>query len=830
LLKVAHLLSRIPSEATPKAITAALGDALGESLPAYDRIMIYRFREDKTGEVIHESIRSGFKTSSSYLNLRFPATDIPPEARELLQLSGVRFIADASDPGVPMILEERGSTPLDLSMSAFRAPTECHLGYLRNMGVKASLVVPIAVDGELWGLCSCHSYTRTVHPSCEERFMAHVAATITASLVSHSQREEVSTTSLSLSNTLDTLSGYRRVNDFLSAEHEALMRILGVDTIVLCERSRVVTVYGNQEICLTLEECKDFLSADGSGNALMFRATQEKGVAFFSVRYFLVAFLRGNVAKLVNWAGNPDPPTDSDGAMHPRASFDLYMQTAKESCKSWSPETIKLLGTTRRRISSFMYGETLPADLEEAFAYMSHELRTPFHGILGALEILEAEHGTIGADEKLDIVRSALRCSESMMSTLDEIVNIAKDQDHKVARDRFAVSDPIMETVASLKPFAATESVDLILDIPPATGGREVVGDVRRIRAVVQNLVNNAVKFTPSGGKVRISLAAFQHLREAIAWWVSERNRFGANVWMMRPTEEHDENDSAAAAATAAQTLSSRPAKMWYVYCVEDSGVGVPPLDLPHIGDAFTKISDGASRSYTGTGLGLHISQGHAIAMSGGIGVASTTSGEEVHGSSGTLFAMFLPLRNPAAPRPKLVVSGSSAASRDDDNGTVSQEAHLATLNLVFLAVDDNIVNLKLIARKIAMFFKGSRGDVEVRTAADGIEALDALMDVQNSTERDDALLAGIFLDFHMPNLDGIECTKRIRKLENEKGWPRIFICGCSADPTQQTSDAFQAAGGSEVIYKPWKAGQVEGMCTAMLAKASEAKRGNGAA
>ncbi|CAM9970270.1 unnamed protein product, partial [Hapterophycus canaliculatus] len=246
LLKVAHLLSRIPSEATPKAITPALGDALGESLPAYDRIMIYRFREDKTGEVIHESIRSGFKTSSSYLNLRFPATDIPPEARELLQLNGVRFITDTSDPGVPLILEERVSTPLDLSMSAFRAPTECHLGYLRNMGVRASLVVAIVVDGRLWGLCSCHSYTRPVHPSCEERLMAGMATAITASLISYRQRGDIATTAVSLSGTLDKLGGHARVSDFLLAEHKPLMSTLRVDTVVLCERSRHITVYGNK--------------------------------------------------------------------------------------------------------------------------------------------------------------------------------------------------------------------------------------------------------------------------------------------------------------------------------------------------------------------------------------------------------------------------------------------------------------------------------------------------------------------------------------------------------------------------------------------------------
>ncbi|CAN0229700.1 unnamed protein product, partial [Ectocarpus sp. 4 AP-2014] len=88
--------------------------------------------------------------------------------------------------------------------------------------------------------------------------------------------------------------------------------------------------------------------------------------------------------------------------------------------------------------------------------------------------------------------------------------------------DRFTASSPVLLTMAAMSPFAATESVDLVADTGPADGILEVIGDSRLIKGVVQNLVNNAIKFTPPGGKVRVFLVVLDSLQDATNWWAKE--------------------------------------------------------------------------------------------------------------------------------------------------------------------------------------------------------------------------------------------------------------------------------------------------------------------
>ncbi|CAM9768800.1 unnamed protein product, partial [Ectocarpus fasciculatus] len=634
LLQVADVMGRIPVGSNSLASAAAVCDALAENMPAYEKAMVYRFAPDGHGEVIHEHTKPGCQVESSYLGYHFSASDIPPMTRNLLKLKGVGFIADTSAPKVAIkSIPERATTPLDLSRSALRAPSEWRLQFLRNMGVRASMVVAIIVAGELWGIINFHAHSRAVHPSCEERILAETMVTLTGALIMHYERQEIATTALALSRMLGRLKEYPRVNEYLSSEHQALRDILEVDTVVLYEHSRCTTVYGKKDISLTLSECIELLNGDDPGDTLIFRSLEAKGVAFFSVNTFLIVFLRGSIASQVRWAGSPEAATHDGEPPQPRTSFQQFLRTAKKQFTLWSPATTDLLNMVRRGFSSKIYADALPAAQQETFAHVSHELRTPFHGVMGSLEMLEAGHGTMDPEEQLGTIRSAVCCGKSMLSTLDDILDIAKNRNNtEVARRRFAASSPILLAVDAMKPFAITESVELTAETGSPDDTFEVVGDMRRIKAVVQNLVNNAIKFTPREGKVAASHRVLDSLQDATEWWTKEANRFEASTWIGSPT----------GGMTDSATAGTSRAARWHVYCVEDSGVGVLPADLPHLVAAYKQVSHGVQKSYAGTGLGLHICKAHVEAMFGALGIASTFAEEGKSG--GTLFAVILPL------------------------------------------------------------------------------------------------------------------------------------------------------------------------------------------
>ena len=130
-------------------------------LSGYQRVFIYRFLPDWSGEVIAESTAPGCE--SRFLGLRFPASDIPEQARALYRINLLRIIGDVDAVAVP-VLSTASSAILDQSNSLLRSPSPMHLRYLRNMGVKATMTISLLKDGDLWGMVSCHHDVPLVPP------------------------------------------------------------------------------------------------------------------------------------------------------------------------------------------------------------------------------------------------------------------------------------------------------------------------------------------------------------------------------------------------------------------------------------------------------------------------------------------------------------------------------------------------------------------------------------------------------------------------------------------------------------------------------------------
>jgi diguanylate cyclase (GGDEF)-like protein len=134
-----------------------------QEVSGFDRVMIYRFLSDDCGEVVAEHTSAHYQ--QKYLGLRFPATDVPSQARRLYLINRLRVLADveaSTDALVPPTLPD--GTLLDQSHCMLRGLSEVHLVYLRNMGVRATLTLSLVCDGKLWGLIACHHHRPRTPP------------------------------------------------------------------------------------------------------------------------------------------------------------------------------------------------------------------------------------------------------------------------------------------------------------------------------------------------------------------------------------------------------------------------------------------------------------------------------------------------------------------------------------------------------------------------------------------------------------------------------------------------------------------------------------------
>lgn len=208
-------------------------------------------------------------------------------------------------------------------------------------------------------------------------------------------------------------------------------------------------------------------------------------------------------------------------------------------------------------------------------ANMSHEVRTPINGILSMTELALTTNLDAEQREYLDIVRFS---ADSLLAIVNDILDFSKIEARKLSLDPapFELLRFLSELTNSLRIRAGQKGVQLTWS---ADGGvpDQVIGDNLRIRQILLNLLDNAIKFTHEGS-VRLAVRCLEN--------------DGASVFLR--------------------------------FSVTDSGIGIDPAKQATIFEAFTQADTSSTRRYGGTGLGLTISSQLAKMMGGGLSVEST--------------------------------------------------------------------------------------------------------------------------------------------------------------------------------------------------------------
>jgi diguanylate cyclase (GGDEF)-like protein len=322
-------------------------------LSGFDRVMVYRFDAEANGEVIAEVVGDSLV---SYLNLRFPASDIPPQVRPLFLINPLRMIADVSAAPVPVVPSIGPSTgrPLDLTCSLLRSAASVHLEYLRNMDVQSSLTISIVVDGRLWGMIACHHPT----PRWVDRSTRSVCGLLGQTLAS---QVNLRTDNLALQARLTSRKLLEECMGSIEAAESlfaagcfpgtAVLELLDADGIV----SRIDDVVSSAGIAveegLLLPVISGLRNLSSRGIASSSKlsdldseaasyANHASGGLYIGLTegsgdYLLL--LRQELVETVVWAGNPHTgvTVGPQGQLHPRTSFAAWQEIVRGRSRPW---------------------------------------------------------------------------------------------------------------------------------------------------------------------------------------------------------------------------------------------------------------------------------------------------------------------------------------------------------------------------------------------------------------------------------------------------------------------------------------------------------------
>ncbi|KGQ19076.1 Phytochrome, two-component sensor histidine kinase [Lysobacter dokdonensis DS-58] len=344
-----RMIARVSGSADMRGFHQRTAEEIRQ-LTGYDRVMIYRFRHDDAGEVIAEARADDMEP---FLGLRYPASDIPAQARALYVRNRIRVIPDVAYAPVPIVPDrDADGAPLDLSQHILRSVSPVHIEYLKNMGIGASMSISIVDNGRLWGLIACHHRTpRLVPPSIRaaaEMFSLFVSMRVSAAEqeVAGRQDDRARDARERLALRLSGADGASA----LAAAMPILADMLPAEGIALRSDGRWTT-HGRTPSIEGLAHALEWARTQGVDRlpavehatswALPLANDGLAGVLAvpFGRRDDWLLFFRVEQVEDVVWAGDPHKPmvpTDDGVRIAPRKSFASWRETVRGHATPWT--------------------------------------------------------------------------------------------------------------------------------------------------------------------------------------------------------------------------------------------------------------------------------------------------------------------------------------------------------------------------------------------------------------------------------------------------------------------------------------------------------------
>jgi len=488
-------------------------------LTGLDKVMIYLFDEDWNGIVVAEDRA---EEMDAYLGLRFPASDIPKQARELYLLNKVRIISDVHS--VPVQIEPVANPltrrSLNLTYSTLRSVSPIHIEYLKNMGVGASMSVSIVRDGQLSGLFACHHNTPKylsyeVRTACE--FLGQVFGLQLAARERTADREEKLLHFNLNAELLESMTSSEDFVEGLRRKDEVLLELTRASGVALCINDKYILL-GETPDRSQVQQITEWVAAQKQEvvftdtlplmlpnlESLRDKACGVLAISISEIHRNFIIWFRPEVIQTVKWAGNPNKSFDNTtGRLHPRYSFEIWKEMVYSKASKWKEVEIEAATQLRAAIVGIVLRqaeeraqlstELLRSNQElEAFSYsVSHDLRAPFRHMLGFTNMLEKRLGESLDATSTRYIKTIGESAHYAGTLVDNLLAFSQMGRSEMRLAKVDMAQLFKETQAGLATEIGERQVEWRIDPLPT-----VRGDLAMLRLVVQNLISNAVKYT----------------------------------------------------------------------------------------------------------------------------------------------------------------------------------------------------------------------------------------------------------------------------------------------------------------------------------------------
>ncbi|GMM69706.1 ATP-binding protein [Alteromonas sp. MTD1] len=725
-----------------------VADAIAKVFQSYigfSSVMVYRFDEKYSGEVIGEATKS----ERSFKGLKFPASDIPKQARELYLSNRVRCVYDVEEAPIGLLpkIDNGNRAPLDLSMSMVRSVSPLHIQYLKNMGVRSSFSVSLVFEGKLWGLLACHNH-EPIYIDQKKRLvcesLGHLYAWQLHTKALHEKKEQFQSRQRKLNSIVHQLTTFANPLEAITQKEGDLLSVTescGMAVVTPSGRYSVGITPSDKTLELLLDK---FAITQPEQSVAINRLTDDiiqnndlngiRGIYISCVSsklgYYTVWF-REQRDKTIRWAGKEAANKDVSKSLTPRNSFDTYLQSVADEALDWTeddkliiegfdhlfiPYALSLKASLDKQISKL---EELDKAKDHFLASISHELRSPLNSIVGWTDL--ALMDVTNVERMTDALGVIKRAASTQAALINDILDLSRiiSGTMKLSTHSLNIADAISEVSKSFEAGFASKNIQLSIHCDDSH--TQILGDSLRIKQVVNNLLSNALKFTAKGGTVHV-----------------------------RGKREHSN----------------------YLFRVRDNGKGMTQEQLSHVFERFYQGKNEHNRH--GLGLGLSIVKS-LVEMHGGE-IYAHSDGP----NSGTTFFVSLPIA-PLSLQEDIIETKNSQIS------DLTKSLRLEGLRI--LVAEDEAD-----ARDFIKLFLESNG-ARVNVVKNGLLAWKEINDMPGAF---DLLLS----DIGMPELDGLGLVTKVRASQI----PEIAKLNAVAlTAYAYTSDRVKAlkAGFSNYVSKP---------------------------